>query len=181
MWNMNYKRFEEILLLCLAVALNVCSCAEISPIESNMTNNETIDTEDKTVLTANEISIAIPNEWYDQIIVNPEGNFYLTDQTLFGIFHADTCTENGLGWIFSICQYKKAEYEELYLQSESRQYVFAKDDSSYYCVLLPTDVQSEDQAINEFMEDIRTNELGGILNDMIDRNSLSKYKEHIVE
>ena len=86
-----------------------------------------------TIVTSKDISIAIPNEWYNQVTVNPKGNFYLTDQTLFAIFHADTCAENELGWIFSICRYTEEEYEELFLQSQSKQYVFAKDDSSYYC------------------------------------------------
>ena len=171
-----------IFLLSMLVTLSACSRANHSAIESS--SSDTVVTTDfveennapqhnqMTIVTSKDISIAIPNEWYNQVTVNPKGNFYLTDQTLFAIFHADTCAENELGWIFSICRYTEEEYEELFLQSQSKQYVFAKDDSSYYCVLLPTDVQSDSPDVNAFMD---SNEIKGILDDMIRRNDLEQY------
>lgn len=51
------------------------------------------------------------------------------------------------------------------MQSESRQYVFARDEWGYYCVLFPSDVQSLDPTVNSFMENVRQNELDGILDD----------------
>ena len=174
-----------IFLLSMLVTLSACSRANHSAIESS--SSDTVVTTDfveenkapqhnqMTIVTSKDISIAIPNEWYNQVTVNPKGNFYLTDQTLFAIFHADTCAENELGWIFSICRYTEEEYEELFLQSQSKQYVFAKDDSSYYCVLLPTDVQSDSPDVNAFMDSIRENEIKGILDDMIRRNDLEQY------
>ena len=172
-----------IFLLSMLVTLSACSRANHSAIESS--SSDTVVTTDfveennapqhnqMTIVTSKDISIA--NEWYNQVTVNPKGNFYLTDQTLFAIFHADTCAENELGWIFSICRYTEEEYEELFLQSQSKQYVFAKDDSSYYCVLLPTDVQSDSPDVNAFMDSIRENEIKGILDDMIRRNDLEQY------
>lgn len=80
-----------------------------------------------------------------------------------------------IGEAGEICRYTEEEYEELFLQSQSKQYVFAKDDSSYYCVLLPTDVQSDSPDVNAFMDSIRENEIKGILDDMIRRNDLEQY------
>lgn len=169
----------------MLVALSACSRANLPAIESSSTDavvitdpveeNNAPQHNQVTIVTSKDISIAIPNDWYDQVTVNPKDNFYLTDQTLFAIFHADTCAENGLGWILSICRYTEEEYEELYLQSQSKQYVFAKDDSSYYCVLLPTDVQSDDPDVNAFMDNIRENEIKSILDDMVHRNSLEYF------
>jgi hypothetical protein len=178
---MRKKSFWKFLILCLVLVVIAGASAKILLSDNDVSNGAITDIEGQTVVTVNEISIAIPNDWYDKIIVNPEENFYMTDQTLFGIFHADTYKKEELGWIFSICRYIEDEYEEKYLQSESQQYVFAKDDSSYYCVLLPTDMQSEDQAVNEFMERVRTDEIGRILDDMINRNGLSKYSGNNVE
>lgn len=180
------KKFTLLLIFLssMLVALSACSRVNHSPMESS--SSDTVVTTDSieedsspqhsqiTLVTSKDISIAIPNEWYDQVTVNPKDNFYLTDQTLFAIFHADTCAENELGWIFSICRYTEDEYEELFLQSQSNQYVFAKDDSSYYCVLLPTDVQSDSPDVNAFMDNIRENEIKNILDDMIRRNDLEQ-------
>ena len=63
------------------------------------------------------------------------------------------------------------------MQSESRQYVFARDEWGYYCVLFPSDVQSLDPTVNSFMENVRQNELDGILDDFISRNALEEYGE----
>ena len=73
--------------------------------------------------------------------------------------------------------YTESEYCEEYLQSESRQYVFARDEWGYYCVLFPSDVQSLDPTVNSFMENVRQNELDGILDDFISRNALEEYGE----
>ena len=107
-----------IFLLSMLVTLSACSRANHSAIESS--SSDTVVTTDfveennapqhnqMTIVTSKDISIAIPNEWYNQVTVNPKGNFYLTDQTLFAIFHADTCAENELGWIFSISSQRRS-------------------------------------------------------------------------
>ena len=182
---MNKLPLLLIFLLCLLVALSACSRTNLSSTEHSPANtvviansaeeNTALQHDQVTIVTSETISIAIPNEWYDQVTVNPKDNFYLTDQTLFAIFHADTCAESGLGWILSICRYTKEEYEEMYLQSQSKQYVFAKDNSSYYCVLFPTDVQSDNPDVNTFMDNIRENEIKSILDDMVYRNSLKHF------
>lgn len=180
---MEQKSFWKALILLTLAAILWVSAKTL--VTGNDVAKDVIDvTEDKTIVTVNETSIAIPNNWYNRITVNPEGNFYLTDWTLFALFHAETCAKDGRGWIFSICRYKADEYEEMYLQSESRQYVFARDELSYYCVLLPSDIQSEDQSVNEFMEGVRTDEIKKLLDDMVSRNGLSEYsegQENIVE
>lgn len=127
-----------------------------------------------SIYTADNCSIALPSEW-NMLLVNPAESFYLSDQTLFAVFHEGEYLSLGLGWIFSIQRYTEEEFLPLYLNSPSRQYVFAKDDSYYYCVLLPSDVQSEHPGISAFMEDIRTNKLSPILSDMIERNGWESF------
>ena len=137
-----------------------------------------IQEDNKTIFSSNSYSIAVPNTWCDQILVNPnEGadDLYWTDETLFSVFHKDTYNENGLGWLFSICRYNWSQYQEKYLYSESRQYIFARDDTFFYCALFPSDMQTSDTVVHEYMEDIRYNEAEYVFEDMITRNNLINF------
>ncbi len=111
--------------------------------------------------------------WCEGVLVNPTyylDNHYVTDQTLFGLYHACDYWDDGLGWICSIQRYNEEEYEQFYLYSSARQSVFARDEDYYYCVLLPTDVQFSDPETAAIIEELRNEQLGNILDDMIARN-----------
>lgn len=164
---MNRKCFFALMLLWLISMVSGCF---------NKQGNAAFEPQE-TVFTNGAFSLALPCELSNQVIVNPSESFYITDQTVFSVFHADTFAAENLGWIFSICRYTESEYCEEYLQSESRQYVFARDEWGYYCVLFPSDVQSLDPTVNSFMENVRQNELDGILDDFISRNALEEYGE----
>ena len=83
---MRKKSFWKFLILCLVLVVIAGASAKILLSDNDVSNGAITDIEGQTVVTVNEISIAIPNDWYDKIIVNPEENFYMTDQTLFGTF-----------------------------------------------------------------------------------------------
>ena len=134
---MNRKCFFALMLLWLISMVSGCF---------NKQGNAAFEPQE-TVFTNGAFSLALPCELSNQVIVNPSESFYITDQTVFSVFHADTFAAENLGWIFSICRYTESEYCEEYLQSESRQYVFARDEWGYYCVLFPSDVQSLDPTV----------------------------------
>ena len=150
------------------------------------------NTRTHTIYTKDGISIAVPTDLrylagigisphncYGSVM-NPtyyQDNINMTDQTLFALYHICDYMDGGLGWIFSIQRYTEEEYEQHYRNSYSRQYVFAKDDTYYYCVLIPTDVQFPDPTNAAIIEELRNIELNKITKDMIARNGLTAYSE----
>lgn len=109
---MNRKCFFALMLLWLISMVSGCF---------NKQGNAAFEPQE-TVFTNGAFSLALPCELSNQVIVNPSESFYITDQTVFSVFHADTFAAENLGWIFSICRYTESEYCEEYLQSESRQF-----------------------------------------------------------
>ncbi len=154
------------------------------------------NTRTHTIYTKDGISIAIPtdlrylmgsgvsyhatHDYCYGSVMNPtyyRDNHNVNDQTLFALYHTCDYMDDALGWIFSIQRYTAEEYEQYYRNSYSRQYVFAKDDTYYYCVLIPTDVQFPDPTNAAIIEELRNIELNKITEDMIARNSLTAYSE----
>lgn len=154
------------------------------------------NTRTHTIYTKDGISIAIPtdlrylmgsgvsyhatHDYCYGSVMNPtyyRDNHNVNDQTLFALYHTCDYMDDALGWIFSIQRYTAEEYEQYYRNSYSRQYVFAKDDTYYYCVLIPTDVQFPDPTTATIIEELRSIELNKITADMIARNGLTAYSE----
>ena len=154
------------------------------------------NTRTHTIYTKDGISIAIPtdlrylmgsgvsyhatHDYCYGSVMNPtyyRDNHNVNDQTLFALYHTCDYMDDALGWIFSIQRYTAEEYAQYYRNSYSRQYVFAKDDTYYYCVLIPTDVQFPDPTTAAIIEELRNIELNKITEDMIARNSLTAYSE----
>ncbi len=154
------------------------------------------NTRTHTIYTKDGISIAIPtdlrylmgsgvsyhatHDYCYGSVMNPtyyRDNHNVNDQTLFALYHTCDYMDDARGWIFSIQRYTEEEYEQYYRNSYSRQYVFAKDDTYYYCVLIPTDVQFPDPTTAAIIEELRSIELNKITADMIARNGLTAYSE----
>ena len=164
--------------------LSACAALPHQPSEpdTSMKTSESVTApaeDPSTLYTAEEITIAVPKEWDGKVLVNPGKHFYVTPQTLFALFCEDAFSdaEDSLGWVLSVCRYSEEEYREMYLESPARQYVFARDAQCYYCVLLPTDVQTDDPDLHDFMENIRDSDIRNVLRDMISRNHLEAYKD----
>lgn len=142
-----------------------------------------------TIYTNNGISIEIPNQllsvldmhrdsdiWCDGMVMNPSYYFnlsHMNDQTLFSLFHLCEYWNSGgnSGLIFSIRRYNEYEYQTMYLNSYSRQQVFARDENYYYCVFIPTGTSS---TVLEKLDTLNWY-LDKILPDMIERNGWQAY------
>ena len=138
------------------------------------------------VYTRDGVSISIPDDFHLQIKVcdNPDtwrygmvmnpvyylDNPYMTDQTLFSLFHSCEYVNDGCGLIFSIRRYTEEEYKYYYLNSYSRQQVFARDENYYYCVFIPTGASQNDSETAEKLAALLERQLDKILADMIERN-----------
>ncbi len=119
-----------------------------------------------------------PDTWCYGLIMNPTyylDNPYITDQALFNLFHICEYCEDGSGLIFSIRRYTEEEYQTMYLNSYSRQQVFARDDDYYYCVFIPTGTSDEDPEKAAIIAELLDQQLKKILADMIERNGWQAY------
>lgn len=76
---MNRKCFFALMLLWLISMVSGCF---------NKQGNAAFEPQE-TVFTNGAFSLALPCELSNQVIVNPSESFYITDQTVFSVFHAD--------------------------------------------------------------------------------------------
>lgn len=118
--------------------------------------------------------------WCTGIVMNP--SYYLddphmTDQTLFAVHHVCDYWYNGDGLIFSIRRYTEEEYGPLYLNSYSRQRVFARDENYYYCVFIPTREPKEDALNEAILAELLDQQLEKITSIMIDLNGWTPYSD----
>lgn len=116
--------------------------------------------------------------WCYGLVMSPTYYFenpYLTDQALFNLFHICEYGADGSGLIFSIRRYTEEEYQTMYLNSNSRQQVFARDENYYYCVFIPTQTSDEDPERAAIIAAIFEQRLEKILDDMIERNGWQAY------
>ncbi len=116
--------------------------------------------------------------WCYGLIMNPTyylDNPFMTDQTLFSLFHLCEYSEDGGGLIFSIRRYTEEEYQTMYLNSYSRQQVFARDENYYYCVFIPTKTSDENPETAAIIAKLLEQQLEKILPEMIRINGWRAY------
>lgn len=118
--------------------------------------------------------------WCTGVVVNP--SYYLddphmTEQTLFAVHHVCDYWYSGDGLLFSIRRYTEEEYGPLYLDSYSRQRVFARDENYYYCVFLPTREPTEDALTEAILAELLDQQLEKITAIMIDLNGWTPYTD----
>lgn len=144
-----------------------------------------------SIYTHNGISISIPynfenlveahkdsDTWCYGLVMNPTYYFenpYLTDQALFNLFHICEYSADGSGLIFSIRRYTEEEYQTMYLNSYSRQQVFARDENYYYCAFIPSRTSDEEPERAAIIAAILDQQLEKILADMVERNGWQAY------
>jgi beta-lactamase regulating signal transducer with metallopeptidase domain len=136
------------------------------------------------------LAIAIPNEIIDRLVITePE----LSDGShLISVYEkqsledarADFGDDAGMGFIFSIARYTKAQYEAFLASDGSGQSFFARDDTYYYGWFTATDVQfyrSGGEISTESDDWKKWEELiekcGDIKTDFIDRNHVTAYSD----
>ena len=149
-------------------------------------------TDDVTFYEKYGLTVAIPHEYIDQLVVEIEPEYEMLEDTyLISVYEKrsfEECrAEHGedyyAGYIFSIARYTQAQYEAFLVSDGSGQSFFAKDDTFYYGWFIPTDVQfyftgsldteSEEwkawEKLNEKCKDIKA--------DFIARNQLVPYSD----
>ena len=120
-------------------------CSEHSPnVEESNSDIET----DSVLFESNGYSLSLPGDYIDSVIVNPEDNIEESPEyTLFSVYYRpsyDAAKAEGYpgGKLFSIWQLNQARYEQYLSEGDwINEYAFARDDSYYYVMEEPADVQ----------------------------------------
>lgn len=120
------------------------------------------------------ITIAIPNEYTDRLLIDPTE--YDDESTLISVYQKSTYEKyEGLGWLFNIVRYTEAQYEQFLCSDGSGQSFFAKDETYHYGFFHATDVQAPDDY--ESFSQLFSAVAGFVKNDMIVRNDLIPYSD----
>jgi len=180
-----------VLLLGLAGCTAVNSVGEAEGTEP-VSVQESSQTYDVTLYEKYGLTIAIPNEYIDQLVVftdqdreYPEGTYLISvyEKRSYEESRAEYGEDSYAGYLFSIVRYTQAQYERFLGSDGSGQSFFARDDTYYYGWFIPTDVQfyfagsldtDSDEwkawvALNEKCKDIRS--------DFTARNHLTPYSD----
>ncbi|SMC37562.1 M56 family metallopeptidase [Papillibacter cinnamivorans] len=127
-----------------------------------------------TLYERSGITIAIPEEYADQVLVDPADNSGGTE--LLHVYDKSVYEKyEGMGWLFTIVRYTQAQYEQFLSSDGSGQSFFAKDDSYYYGFFIATDVQSPDDS--ETFSQLLSALGDFVKSDMVSRNSLTVYSD----
>ncbi|TEB08598.1 Regulatory protein BlaR1 [Pelotomaculum schinkii] len=120
------------------------------------------------------MTIAIPNEYEDQLLIDPVE--YNDETTLIRVYQKSTYEKyEGMGFLFSIVRYTEAQHEQFLSSDGSGQIFFAKDETSYYGFFFATDVQAPDdyEAFSKLFSAVGDY----VKSDMITRNGLTPYSD----
>jgi len=150
---------------------------------------------DVTLYDCGGLSVAIPNEYIDRLVIISEPEQEAAGWTrLITVYEKQSYEDSRAasdgevtaGLLFSIVRYTQAQYEQFLRWDNSGRSFFAKDDTYYYGWFIPTDVQfyhadlvsddinnSDDwKAWEQLNEDCLS-----IRDDFIVRNSLTAYSD----
>jgi hypothetical protein len=130
---------------------------------------------DVTLYQRSGVTIAIPNEYADQLLVDPIEND--DESTLIYVYQKSTYEKyKGMGWLFSIACYTEAQYEQFLCSDGSGQSFFAKDGNYYYGFFHATDVQAPEDY--EVFSQLFSAVGSFVKSDMISRNGLTPYSDN---
>ncbi len=135
--------------------------------------------EDVTLYERAGVTIAIPNQYADQLLVDPtlgdSGN-YDDESMLIRVYQKSTYDKyQGMGYLFSIVRYTQAQYEQFLTSDGSGQTFFAKDGNYYYGFFFATDVQAPDD--HEGFAALFSAVGDYVKSDVIARNHLTAYSD----
>lgn len=143
--------------------------------------------EDVTLYPYGELNVAIPNELVPKLVIrtgeelgDSELLISVTQKASLVAARAHGIEDSeGLGWLFAIRRYTRAEYERWLCADGSGQQFFATDGEWYYCKLFPTDVRffpmSDDPSEREHWEYLNETVVPAICDDFITRNDLEAF------
>lgn len=129
---------------------------------------------DVTLYQRGGVTIAIPNEYEDQLLIDPVENN--DETTLIRVYQKSAYEKyEGMGFLFSIVRYTEARHEQFLSSDGSGQSFFAKDETSYYGFFFATDVQAPDD--DETFSGLFSAVGDYVKSDMITRNGLAPYSD----
>lgn len=143
--------------------------------------------EDVTLYPYGELNVAIPNELVPELVIRTgeelgDGDLLVsvTQKASLVAARAHGIEDSeGLGWMFAIRRYTRAEYERWLCADGSGQQFFATDGEWYYCKLFPTDVRffpmTDDPSEREHWEHLNETVVPQICDDFITRNDLEAF------
>ncbi len=129
---------------------------------------------DVTLYERAGMTIAIPKEYEDQLLIDPAE--YNDKTTLIRVYQKSAYEKyEGMGFLFSIVRYTEAQHEQFLSSDGSGQSFFAKDKTSYYGFFFATDVQAPDdyEAFSKLFSAVGDY----VKSDMITRNKLTSYSD----
>jgi len=131
--------------------------------------------QDVTLYERAGVTIAIPDEYADQLLIDPVE--FDDDTTLIRVYQKSTYEKHdGMGFLFGIVRYTEAQHEQYLGSDGSGQSFFAKDKTYYYCFSEATDVQAlpdDYEAFNALLSAVGD----FVKSDMIERNGLTAYSD----
>ena len=145
--------------------------------------------EDMTLYRCGGLTAALPREDVDALRVTaeaPDGAqpfFSVTQKASAEAAERDGYVDSGIGWLFSLVQYDRTQYERWLCEDGSGRSFFATDGTWYYGLCLPTDVRyypsgDPGTAEQEQAEWLRLCDLGQrVADDFVRRNGLTAYSD----
>lgn len=135
---------------------------------------------DVTLYERSGVTIAIPNEYADQLLVDPAPKTGYDEKSaesmLIYVYQKSTYEKyKGMGFLFSIARYTEAQHEQFLTSDGSGQSFFAKDGTYYYGLFFATDVQAPDDY--EAFAALFSSVGDYVKSDMITRNGLTPYSD----
>ena len=130
-----------------------------------------------TLYERSGISIAIPNKYEDQLLIDPID--YTDENTLMMLYQKSTYekyeNDDGLGFLFSIIHFTRAQYEQFLCADGSGYGFFATDGNSYYGLFSATDVRAPEdyEAYSELFSSLSN----FVKNDIMNRNGLTPVND----
>lgn len=128
------------------------------------------------------LTIAIPNEYADQLLIDPVET--ADERILMSVYQKSTYEKyGGMGLLFKIARYTEAQYEQFLSSDGSGRSFFAKasskgdsnEGSAYYGFFTPTDVQAPDD--HEAYAMLASSVGDFVKEDFVERNRLSAHSD----
>lgn len=153
---------------------------------------------DVTLYDCGGLTVAIPNEYVDQLIVRT-GDELEDSAALISVYQRvsveaaaadgiDNPISGGLGWLFSLVRYDQAQYEQYLNGSHDGRSVFARDGEWYYCYATATDARfysgGDELPFEETLaqwEMLNDQVCPSVRDNFIERNGLTPYSDNAVD
>lgn len=152
---------------------------------------------DYTLYDCDGLTVAIPNEYIDQLIVHT-GEELENDGLLISVYEKasveaaaadglDDPIRNGLGWLFALLRYDQEQYEQYLNGSHDGFSVFAQDGEWYYCYATATDARFYfggsklpiEKALAQW-EMLNDQVCPSVRDDFMERNGLTPYSDKVI-